>query len=359
MYFCLALRGCWSNLDDDWSLRSRAENGDKEAMFEIGVSRRLRGFLSGLDGAEYWFRKACNDGHPGACKQLESLKKLRTEGQASRIIRSGGQKSRIVRNRIVRSRGPQNLTVGEQALNEELEEIPRITGLRLSYQEKLSLLGERKKIKRDLTFNAFQIKSTLTMRQAYSYACGHGLNHSQELRSAMKSLGFQNQLSLHRLGLVDILDVGCGPGMTLDVLLEFGLHINSYSGFDYADSFVWLARELNNDVEGNFVVRMPDLPTSKRTGFILMNHVLNQDEVTTDLLKTWIQEFKRIYSKGFSLLSIEPTKADYDQKFKDFEKICLDKEIKIKNKRSTFSESKSYKKIPKRVNYWACCVGPE
>ena len=329
-------------MDEDWTLRSRAENGDKEAMFQIGVNRRLRGSLSGLDGAEQWFRKACNDGHPGACKQLETLKKLRSEGQTSRIIKS---------------KGPQNPIVSDQVLNEGLKEIPRVTGLRLSYQEKLSLLGKRKKMQRDLTFNAFQIDSTISMKQAYSYACGHGLNHSQELKSAMKSLGFQNQLSLAQLGFVDVLDVGCGPGMTLDVLLEFGLFVNSYSGFDYAHSFVWLARELNNDVEGNFVVKMPDLPQSKRTGFILMNHVLNQNKVTAGLLKTWVQEFKRIYSGGFSLLSIEPTKAAFDQKFKEFEKICLDSGIKMNKKRSSLSESESKQKIRKRVNYWACSVG--
>lgn len=328
-------------MDEDWKLRSRAENGDKEAMFQIGVNRRLRGFLSGLDGAEQWFRKACNEGHPGACKQLETLKKIRSEGRTSRIIKSKCQ---------------QNPIVSDQVLNEELKEIPRVTGLRLSYEEKLSLLGERKNIKRDLTFKAFQIDSTISMRQAYSYACGHGLNHSNELKSAMKSLGFQNQLSLARLGFVDVLDVGCGPGMTLDVLLEFGLQVNSYSGFDYAHSFVWLARELNNDVEGNFVAKMPDLPKSKRTGFILMNHVLNQNKVTTGLLKTWIQEFKRIYSGGFSLLSIEPTKAVFDRKFKEFERICVDAGVKINIKRSTFSESKSYMQIQKRINYWACSV---
>ncbi len=329
-------------MDDDWSLRSRAEKGDIEAMFEIGVSRRLRGFLSGIDGAEQWFRKACNNGHLGACNQLETLKKLRSEAQTSRTIRT---------------EGPQKTVVNNQVSDEEFLEFPRVTGLRLSYQEKLSLLGQRKKMQRDLAFSTFQIKSTITMRQAYSYACGHGLNHSQELRSAMKSLGFQNQLSLARLGFVDILDVGCGPGMTLDVLLEFGLFVNSYSGFDYADSFVWLARELNNDVAGNFVKGMPDLPRTKRTGFILMNHVLNQNEVSMDLLKSWIQEFKRIYPKGFSLLSIEPTNAAFDQKFKEFERVCIESGIKIKNKRTALSESESRKKIRKRVNYWACSVG--
>lgn len=328
-------------MDEDWKLRSRAENGDKEAMFQIGVNRRFGGFLSGLDGAEQWFRKACNDGHPGACRELESLKKLRSEGQASRKIKS---------------KGSQNPIASDQVINEGSTEIPRVTGLRLSYQEKLSLLGKRKKIQRDLTFKAYQIESTISMRQAYSYACGHGLNHSHELKSAMKSLGFQNQRSLAQLGFVDVLDVGCGPGMTLDVLLEFGLQVNSYSGFDYADSFVWLARELNNDVEGNFVVKMPDLPKSRRTGFILMNHVLNQDQVTTGLLKTWIQEFKRIYSRGFSLISIEPTKAAFDQRFKEFEKLCLNDGIKINVKRSTFSDSKSLMQIQKRTNYWACSV---
>ena len=329
-------------MDDDWSLRSRAEDGDNEAMFQIGVSRRLQGVVSGLDGAEQWFRKACNDGHVGACKQLEALKKLRSEGQTGRIIKS---------------RGPQGPIVSSQVRNEELEDIPRVTGLKFSYQEKLSLLGKRKKIQRDLAFNAFQIKSTITMRQAYSYACGHGLNHSQELRSAMKSLGFQNQLSLARLGLVDILDVGCGPGMTLDVLLEFGLLADSFSGFDYADSFIWLARELNSDFKGRFVGELRDLPESKKTGFVVMNHVLNQSEVTADLLKTWTQELKRIYSNGFSLLSIEPTKVAYDQKFQQFERVCLDAGVKINNKRSALSESESYLKIRKRVNYWACSVG--
>jgi len=331
-------------VDDDWILRSRAENGDKEAMFQIGVNRRLLGVLSGIDGAEQWFRKACNNGHPGACKQLEALKKLRGEGQ---------------KNRIIRSKGPQGRKLGNQVRDRKLDVVPRVTGLRLSYKEKLSLLGKRKKMQRDLTFNAFQIGSTITMRQAYSYAWVHGLNHSQELRSAMESLGFQNKWSIHRLGLVDILDVGCGPGMTLDVLEEFGLHVNSYGGFDHSPSMIWLARELNDDVKGNFVVEIQDLPQSKLTGFIVLNHVLNQDDVTVGLLKIWIQEFKRIYSRGFSLLSVEPNKRSINEKFAEFEKVFQSSNIKIDKKRFVMSESKSYMKTKKRVNYWACNVGQQ
>ena len=318
-------------LVDDYSLRLSAENGDAEAMYRYGKILQENNILGGPGGAEFWFRRACQNGHHGGCEQLE-----------------------IVKNRNSRRLNqPKAVSQDHQS---ELSEAPYKTRIRRTYEAKLRILGEQKKMQRDLTFKNYQIKSSISLRQAFSYAFVHGLNHSRELGSALKSLGFQSQSSLDQLGLVDILDVGCGPGMTVDALLKFGARINSYSGFDYANAFIWLARELNNDVKGNFVSTMHNLPESNHVGLIVMNHVLNQDEISTDLLKSWTWEFKRIFQKGFYLLSIEPTKAAFDNKFREFEKLCLGSGVKISEKRHVFSESQSQLKIRKSVNYWACSV---
>ena len=180
------------------------------------------------------------------------------------------------------------------------------------------------------------------------------MRHSNELRDALKSLGLAQRSLSFQSHLVDVLDVGCGPSMTLDILKEFGIRIDNFSGYDHAESMLWLARELNSDDKVRFERNLDDFDVSQRQGLVIMNHVINQKFVTENILKNWIGQLKRIFPKGFSYVSVEPSKSEFNKNFDEFEKICRRSGLKVLDHMQKSSRSSSKMGIGKRVNYWEC-----
>ena len=317
-------------MDDDYRLREAADNGDPKAMFAYAIYLKNKNSLSGgVHGAEYWFRRACEHEYPGACEELRLVKER------------GGRVSKAPKvRRAVRD----NTT----------STVPKNSLVRLTYKQKLArinILGNRAQSSGG---GNFQVPSHLSHSDAYSYASSYGVRHSNELRDALKSLGLPERSHFFQSHLVDVLDVGCGPSLTLDILKEFGIRIDNFSGYDHAESMLWLARELNSGAKVKFAKKLDNIDVSRRQGLVIMNHVINQKFVSENTLKIWVGQLKRIFPKGFFYISIEPAKSEFNKNFAYFEEICQKNGLKISNHRQKSSRSSSKMGIGKRVNYWEC-----
>ena len=65
---------------DEWELRAWAESGDSTDSFRYAMHLKNKGALSGgAHGAEYWFRRARDQGHLGAAAELELVKSANVE----------------------------------------------------------------------------------------------------------------------------------------------------------------------------------------------------------------------------------------------------------------------------------------
>jgi len=162
-------------------------------------------------------------------------------------------------------------------------------------------------------FGDFQISSDISKPDVIAYTERYGFKHLRELRSALIYV-FIGAAIEPPASSVDVLDIGCGPGMSRTILWEFGINAKKYSGVDYAENFLWLAKELNSDltacslpsIDGQFVKSLDEIEPSGEFGFVIMNHVLNQRFVNESVLTSWAKNLKRIYPNGFSILSVEP-----------------------------------------------------
>jgi SAM-dependent methyltransferase len=317
-------------VDDDYGLREAADRGDPKSMFAYAIYLKNKNMLSGgVHGAEHWFRKACEHEYPGACEELKLVKTL------GRRAFKAPKARRPVRD-------------------DTTSTIPKYSIVRLTYKQKLdriNILGNKVK---PLGGVDFQVPSHISHSDACSYASSYGVRHSNELRDALKSLGLQKRSHPFQSHLVDVLDIGCGPSMTLDILKEFGIRIDNFSGYDHAESMLWLARELNSDAKVKFAANLDDFDVSRRQGLVIMNHVINQKFVNENILKNWVNQLRRIFPKGFSYISVEPSKSEFNKNLENFENICRVSGLKIFHHRQKSSRSSSKSGIGKRVNYWEC-----
>ena len=322
----------WINLivDDDYGLREAADKGDPMSMFAYAIYLKNKSLLSGgVHGAEHWFRKACEHEYPGACEELKLVKALGRRASKAPYVR------RPIRD-------------------DATSTVPKYSLVRLTYKQKLDRINIPGNRVQSLGSGNFQVPSHFSHSDAYSYASSYGVRHSNELRDALKSLGLAQRSLSFQSHLVDVLDVGCGPSMTLDILKEFGIRIDNFSGYDHAESMLWLARELNSDDKVRFERNLDDFDVSQRQGLVIMNHVINQKFVTENILKNWIGQLKRIFPKGFSYVSVEPSKSEFNKNFDEFEKICRRSGLKVLDHMQKSSRSSSKMGIGKRVNYWEC-----
>ena len=204
------------------------------------------------------------------------------------------------------------------AANEDSQDIKR------TFQELLETLRKLHGIP-DSNFGDYQIPENISKADLIAYTNRYGFRHLQELRNALRELFVASDHSSVPLSPVDVLDIGCAQGLSRYILPEFGINARTYSGVDYAESCLWLAKELNSRVLnlnkssslfdsqlpeisklGQFVKSLYDIKTSEIRGFVIMNHVQNQDSVSESTLLVWAEQLKRIYPLGFYLVSVEP-----------------------------------------------------
>ena len=209
-------------------------------------------------------------------------------------------------------------------------------------------------------FSGYQISVDIDKPHAIAYAIRYGLKHLQELRSSLRSVFVESGVVSPPSGSVDVLEIGCGPGMSRLVLPEFGISARSYSGIDHAENCVWLAKQFNNDlstfglkkVGGIFTTKLEDIQSSSCKGFVIINHVLNQSSIDNSVLTHWVKQLNRIFPLGFQIFSIEPKHRDFEKKLVDLENHLFASRTKVENLVSVSSQGEF--KAQKTVTYWRC-----
>jgi SAM-dependent methyltransferase len=337
------IRGVDEDLNsNEYELRALAESGGLKEMFAYAMPLKKKGATrGGVHGAEFWLRRAKIAGHLEAAVELEQVITRNTKVSRMHEVNSPIANSQV------------NNALSEAAVD-PLSRTWTAMEHRQAYAKKVSFIEREYKLPHS-DFSDFQVLRDISKSDAISYAKKYGGLHLQELCYALQEL-FDGNKSLFRPKFeVDVLDVGCGPGMSRDILFEFGIHPCTYSCFDYADAFLWLAKELNNDSLGQFINSLYEMKSSELCGFIIMNHVQNQNSISEITLKTWAEQFKRIYPNGFYLLSIEPKFSEFKERRKLFAEKIREAEIEIRYK-AQISCRGAFKAQFKSVSLWICGV---
>ena len=69
---------------NEYKLRAQAELGDSTDSFRYAMHLKTKGLLgNGVHGAEYWFRRARDQGHLGAAEELELVKSANREARSA------------------------------------------------------------------------------------------------------------------------------------------------------------------------------------------------------------------------------------------------------------------------------------
>lgn len=223
-------------------------------------------------------------------------------------------------------------------------------------------------------FGGYQIPENISKADLIAYTNRYGFRHLQELRNALRALFVASGHSSAPLSPVDVLDIGCAQGLSRYILPEFGINARTYSGVDYAESCLWLAKELNSHVLdlfkssslfdsplphtsklGQFVKSLHDIKTCEIRGFVIMNHVQNQDSVSESTLLVWAEQLKRIYPLGFYLVSVEPQHFNFAKRAILFRNQLHGAGVKIWNSDMVLAKGEFTGK-PVAVNFLACGI---
>jgi len=151
--------------------------------------------------------------------------------------------------------------------------------------------------------SGFQLPSDITKSRAIKYARTYGISHARELEDAVSEVS----LWLPQDG--NVIDIGCGPGMSARVLMGCSFKLSRYFGIDHSESQVWLARQLNIGSGNvcNFSKSLALLPVVEAPLLIVMNHICHQGDVSETDLHRWATNLKKM--PPYRILSIEPQLA--------------------------------------------------
>lgn len=144
----------------------------------------------------------------------------------------------------------------------------------------------------------FQLPQNVGHREVLDYAKKYGIKHAIELRDALAACKGVFQESIH------LIDIGCGPALSAEVVREAGITVRSYFGIDHSPAQVWLARQINP--HANFTTDLAIVPVIREPALIVMNHICAQENVNEVHLSRWVEDLVRIIPNGFHVLSIEP-----------------------------------------------------
>ena len=248
----------------------------------------------------------------------------------------------------------------KQTVMRELKDAEQLFNHELTFKEVLDLI-QKKYCLKDSNFGDFNLSEDISQSDVIAYTRRFGLRHLRELRHAFRELFVSSAHATRPLSPVDVLDIGCGPGLSRFILSEFGITAKTYSGFDYAQNCLWLARELNNyfvpfnspQTVGQFVKSLHEIKTSEIHGFVIMNHVQNQPSVNESILKVWAGQLKRIYPRGFYLVSIEPKYPEFRAKAVLFLEKLREEGVTIQNQVTVNGRGEFGAKL-KAVNWLVC-----
>lgn len=148
--------------------------------------------------------------------------------------------------------------------------------------------------------SGFQLPAHISKSQAMKYGKTYGIKHARELEDAIVKV--KKWLDQD----VNVIDIGCGPGMSAKVLQGLSFNLRRYYGIDHSDSQVWLARQLNVGAGSvcNFSKSLALLPVVQAPLLIIMNHICHQGDVSETDLHRWATNLKKM--PPYRVLSIEP-----------------------------------------------------
>lgn len=148
--------------------------------------------------------------------------------------------------------------------------------------------------------SGFQLPTDITQSQALKYAKTYGIKHACELEDAVAVVKKWLQQDLN------VIDIGCGPGMSSRVLQGLSFNVKRYFGIDHARTQIWLARQLNIGAGNvaNFSTSLALLPVVEAPLLVIMNHICHQDDVSETDLHQWADNLKKM--PPYRILSIEP-----------------------------------------------------
>lgn len=148
--------------------------------------------------------------------------------------------------------------------------------------------------------SGYQLPADIPQSRAIKYAKTYGIRHARELEDSLAVVKKWLQQD------VNVIDIGCGPGMSSRVLQGLSFNVKRYFGIDHSPNQIWLARQLNVGVGhiANFSVSLALLPVVEAPLLVIMNHICHQDDVDETDLHRWAENLKKM--PPYRILSIEP-----------------------------------------------------
>jgi SAM-dependent methyltransferase len=154
-----------------------------------------------------------------------------------------------------------------------------------------------------------QISSTSPLTETRTYGNVFSGPHARELLDAAKRLDLSQRLN----GGADVLDFGCGHGLSLYALQDSGLKVHSYQGYDHNPNMITDAAEIAaslSDLQGHcgsvsFHSSARGLRKVEGTCLILLNHLLGQRTVSEGEVESWCDLLDRTTGSTLSLMILD------------------------------------------------------
>jgi SAM-dependent methyltransferase len=175
-----------------------------------------------------------------------------------------------------------------------------MTYIAYGFMEELDNIQREHKIEEWPGSSGYQLPADTTQSRAIKYAKTYGIKHACELEDAVAVVKKWLQQD------VNVIDIGCGPGMSSRVLQGLSFNVKRYFGIDHARNQIWLARQLNIGAGeiANFSASLALLPVVEAPLLIIMNHICHQNNVSETDLHRWADNLKKM--PPYRILSIEP-----------------------------------------------------
>ncbi|NBO56910.1 MAG: class I SAM-dependent methyltransferase [Actinobacteria bacterium] len=126
-----------------------------------------------------------------------------------------------------------------------------------------------------------------------------GFMHARELTDALGDTS-----AFQEIPEINVIDIGCGYGITRAVLTDLKIPFGTYVGMDSNSEMIWFAQEIED--QGMFIDDLSECDEFESPVLVTINHVLGQNTVSKRDIETWVLHLKRICKSGLIVLNIEP-----------------------------------------------------
>lgn len=155
----------------------------------------------------------------------------------------------------------------------------------------------------------YHISEFTTHEEVKEYGKSLAKHHAMEFRNAALEFRLRDLLSEP----IDVIDIGCGHGLSCYALRNIGVGIRSFQGFDHNPFMIEDAKRIALNLEDNsmfpasvdFSTRLDQLLPVTRPCLVIMNHVLKQSSVNSAVLEAWSDELDRLTPGEFLLMNLD------------------------------------------------------